>query len=275
MKKKRKIKLLNILVLLIFLIFLTIFIFSIINIIKWNIDRNNTKNQLEELDKIATIEETSDNDETEIIKQAEEPIESNPYWDYIKMNMINVNFDELKSINNDVKGWIQVNGTNINYPFVQKNDNKYYLTHSFDKSYNQAGWVFLDYRNNIQSLNKNTIIYAHGRQDTTMFGSLKNIINSNWYNNYNNYVIKLSTEYENTLWQVFSVYRIKTTSDYLQTDFNNDKEYQRFLDKLIGRSVFDFNTTISSNDNILTLSTCYNNTEKVVMHAKLIKKETR
>lgn len=49
------------------------------------------------------------------------------------------NFNELKNINNDVKGWIKVNGTNINYPFVQSNNNKYYLTPTFDKSYNSAG----------------------------------------------------------------------------------------------------------------------------------------
>ena len=44
--------------------------------------------------------------------------------------MLNVDFSELKKINNNVKGWVQVNGTNINYPFVQSNNNKYYLTHS-------------------------------------------------------------------------------------------------------------------------------------------------
>ena len=94
------------------------------------------------------------------------------------MNLINVDFQELKSTNNQTVGWIQVNGTNINYPFVQANDNKYYLTHSFDKSHNTSGWVFLDYRNNIQTLDKNTILYAHGRIDKTMFGTLKNILNN-------------------------------------------------------------------------------------------------
>ena len=74
------------------------------------------------------------------------------------MNMLNVDFSELKKINNNVKGWVQVNGTNINYPFVQANDNKYYLTHSFDKSWNSAGWLFLDYRNNI---NNNKILNHH------------------------------------------------------------------------------------------------------------------
>ncbi len=273
--KEKKIKWKNILVILLLLIFITIFIVSIINITKWNIDKKNTQNQEIEINKVTEIVEIIDNEETKIIEQIEEPSKANAYWDYIKMNMINVDFNELKQINSNVKGWIQVNGTNINYPFVQTNDNEYYLTHSFNKKYNKAGWVFLDYRNNIKTLNKNTIIYAHGRTDTTMFGSLKNIIKSDWYKNSNNYVIKLSTEYENTLWQVFSVYRIETTSDYLQIEFNNDIKYQEFLNKLINRSVFNFNTTINSTDNILTLSTCYNNDEKVVMHAKLIKQETR
>lgn len=93
------------------------------------------------------------------------------------MNMINVNFNDLKKTNPDIVGWIKVNGTNINYPFVQSKDNKYYLTHSFNKSYNSAGWVFLDYRNN-NTNNKNTIIYAHGRTDKTMFGTLKKVLNN-------------------------------------------------------------------------------------------------
>ena len=190
------------------------------------------------------------------------------------MNMINVNFNDLKKTNPDVAGWLKVNGTNINYPFVQASDNKYYLTHSFNKSYNAAGWVFLDYRNNYTN-NKNTILYAHGRNDKTMFGSLKNVLSNGWLNNANNYVIKISTETENSLWQIFSVYHIPTTSDYLQTDFYNDTEYQEFLDMLKNRSSHNFNTNVTSNDNILTLSTCYNNTDKMVVHAKLIKKEVK
>ena len=137
------------------------------------------------------------------------------------MNIINVDFNSLKRTNPDVVGWLKVNGTNINYPFVQSSDNDYYLTHSFNKSYNGAGWVFLDYRNNGTN-NKNTIIYAHGRSNKTMFGTLKNVLNNGWLNNTNNYVIKISTETENSLWQIFSVYRIPTTSDYLQTNFNDE-----------------------------------------------------
>jgi len=274
-KKRRKLKWKNIIALIIFLVCFIILFFALKDVIKWKLDSNKTEQQVEEIQEIVEIEEVEETEKIEIVEQVEEIPKANPYWDYINMNLINVNFNELKKINSNTKGWIQVNGTNINYPFVQAKDNKYYLTHSFDKSYNGAGWVFLDYRNNINSLSKNTVIYAHGRTDKTMFGSLKNILKSGWLNNTNNYVVKLSTETENTLWQVFSVYHIPTTSDYIKTEFTSNEEFSNWTKMLIDRSSHNFNTSVSENDNILTLSTCYNDTDKVVLHAKLIKKETR
>lgn len=275
MKKKYKIKWKNLVAILIFLVAFVFLIKSGIDLINYYIDNNKTKAEIQEIEDIVQIEEVSDSDNTEIIEQTEEIDEANPYWDYIKMSLINVDFTELLAINSETKGWIQVSGTNINYPFVQTDDNDYYLTHSFNKSYNQAGWVFMDYRNNTEDYDKNTILYAHGMNNQTMFGSLKNILSSSWYNNTDNHVIKLSTPTENTLWQVFSVYHIETTNDYIQTKFASDEEYQEFLDMLIGRSAVTFDTTVNYTDKILTLSTCYNSTEKVVMHAKLIKREAR
>lgn len=274
MKKKIRLKKVNILIFIISTIcFIGLFI-SIFNIIKWKLDSNKTEKQIEDIYENIEVVEVKDEKNVEIIEQEEIP-EYNPYWDYIKMKLIDVNFNELKQTNNSTVGWIQINGTNINYPFVQTNDNKYYLNHSFNKSYNSAGWVFLDYRNNINSLDKNNIIYAHGRFDNTMFGSLKNILQSGWANNPDNYIVKLSAEKHNTMWQVFSVYRIPTTSDYLKTDFTDNKEFLKFANMLLDRSNHNFNTTINENDKILTLSTCYNNDEKVVLHAKLIKIETK
>lgn len=272
--KKIKLTWKNIILILIFLILFITLNISIYNIIKWKLDSNKTNEEINTIQENTNIEEVKDNKGTEIIKQAKKIPKENPYWDYIKMNMIDVNFDNLKKINSDVVGWIKVNGTNINYPFVQSKDNKYYLTHSFNKSYNNAGWVFLDYRNNNIN-NRNTIIYAHGRTDKTMFGTLRKVLNNGWINNTNNYVIKISTEKENSLWQIFSIYHIPTTNDYLQTEFKDEREYQRFLNILKNRSNHNFNTSITSNDTILTLSTCYNDSEKMVVHAKLIKKQKK
>jgi len=271
---KRKLKWKNIIIIFILILSIILFITSIINFINWKLDSKKIDNQIKELEKITNIEEIKDNENTEIIEQ-DNIKKDNPYWHYIKINLINVNFKELKEKNKDTKGWLQVNGTNINYPFVQSNDNKYYLTHSFDKKYNDAGWVFLDYRNDIKSLEKNTIIYAHSRLDKTMFGSLKNILKGDWLRNTNNHVIKLSTEKENTLWQVFSVYHIPTNNDYIQVDFDSNEEFINWANKLMKRSIYNFNTSINENDKVLTLSTCYKTNEKMVLHAKLIKKETR
>lgn len=274
MNNKIKLKWKNIILILIFLILFITLNISIYNIIKWKLDSNKTNEEINTIQENTNIEEVKDNKGTEIIKQAEKIPKENPYWDYIKMNMIDVNFDNLKKINSDVVGWIKINGTNINYPFVQSKDNKYYLTHSFSKSYNNAGWIFLDYRNNNIN-NRNTIIYAHGRTDKTMFGTLRKVLNNGWINNTNNYVIKISTEKENSLWQIFSIYHIPTTNNYLQTEFKDKREYQRFLNILKNRSNHNFNTSITSNDTILTLSTCYNDSEKMVVHAKLIKKQKK
>ena len=273
-RRKIKIKWKNIILILIIITSSITLLISIFNIIKWKIDSDKTNYEITNIQENINVEEIQDTENTEIIEPVIEVPKENPYWDYINMNMINVDFNGLKRTNPDVVGWLKVNGTNINYPFVQSSDNDYYLTHSFNKSYNGGGWVFLDYRNNGTN-NKNTIIYAHGRSDKTMFGTLKNVLNNGWLNNTNNYVIKISTETENSLWQIFSVYRIPTTSDYLQTNFNDETEYQNFLDMIKDRSNHNFDTNVASTDNILTLSTCYNNSDKMVVHAKLIKKESK
>ena len=52
-----------------------------------------------------------------------------------------------------------VNNTNINYPIVQTTNNDYYLNHAYDKTKNMAGWLFADYRNNMDDIDKNTIIF--------------------------------------------------------------------------------------------------------------------
>ena len=171
----------------------------------------------------------------------------------------------------------KVEGTIINYPFVQSKDNNYYLRRSYDKTYNTGGWIFLDYRNNINNLSKNTVIYGHDRKDDSMFGSLSNIYTKKWQNDKNNHIIKISTETENTMWQIFSIYHLPATSDYIKTSFANDNEFQSFINLISNRTMFNFGTKATVNDKILTLSTCYGSAgkERTVVHAKLIKRETK
>ena len=100
-------------------------------------------------------------------------------------------------------------------------------------------------------------------------------LKSNWYNNKDNHIIRLSTEIENTMWQIFSVYKIPEETYYITTNFSNDSEYEKFLNIIKERSIHNFNTDININDKVLTLSTCYSDTERTVVHAKLIKRSSR
>lgn len=272
-------KIVKILLIVLFIICLATFTYSNVKIFMWHEDNVNTDKIVEELTNNTIIEEVNESEKIEIIGENEtlktDTKKTSIYWSYIKMNLINVNFDDLKKKNKDTRGWIQVSGTNINYPFVQAKDNKYYLTHSFEKKYTDAGWVFLDYRNDINNLSKNNIIYGHARLNKTMFGTLKNVLTKSWYKNKDNHVIKLSTEKENTLWQIFSVYSIKTETYYITTDFANDDEFQKFINTVSKRSKYKFDANVSVNDTLLTLSTCHKTDEKIVVHAKLIKRETR
>lgn len=270
-RKRRKLKLWVLIV--IFIFFLLIIILNVLKIIHWNLDNQDTKENVQLIDNISKVEELEDDANTEYINEPEEA--ESDYWYYIQFPLIQVNFDELIHKNSDTIAWIQVNNTNINYPIVQTTNNDYYLTHSYDKRDNEAGWVFMDYRNKSNFTNRNSIIYAHSRLDKTMFGSLSAVLKESWYKNKDNHIIKISTPTENTLWQIFSVYKIKEESYYITTDFANDEAYLEFLTTLQARSKYNFQTSLNSNDRILTLSTCYSDTERTVVHAKMIKKSVR
>ena len=262
-------------VIVVFLIFfLSIFSFSAYKVYSWYNDNKEVDNISDDVLKNTKVKEKKDNNNTENVNPPEDI--SNDYWDYIKMNLLEVDFNELLKKNPDTVGWIEVKGTNINYPIVQTTDNSYYLTHAFDKTKNEAGWVFMDYRNDAVNFNQNTILYAHSRLTGSMFGSLKNILESSWYTNKNNHIIRLSTPTENTMWQVFSVYTIPKESYYITPNFNSNEAYQEFLNTMKSRSEVEFSAEVNTNDKILTLSTCKDNFgNRVVMHAKLIKKELR
>ena len=255
-------------------IFISIIVFCLIKIFIWGKDNKDTSKVINDINNAVNVTLRDDDDNTELVNDTNEE-ETSDYWYYIKFPLIDVDITELKEKNSDTVGWINVNNTNINYPFVQTKDNSYYLNHSFDKKYNEAGWVFLDYRNNNDLNNKNTILYAHSRLDKTMFGSLSKVLKSSWYNNKDNHIIRLSTDTENTLWQIFSVYKIPEESYYITTNFNNNEEYNKFLNTIKQRSIHNFNTNLDTNDKILTLSTCYSDTERTVVHAKLIKRSPK
>lgn len=222
-------------------------------------------------DIVNEVEETIIYEVEETIIDEQEVVNSiktaSPY--YTKYENI---YSKLLEKNSDTIGWIKVNNTKIDYPVVQSSDNNYYLNHSFTRAKNGAGWIFADYRNNIDTLDKNTIIYGHNvSKNELMFGSLKNTLNETWYSNNDNLIITLNIKGKDTKWQIFSIYTIETTSDYLKTKFASDTSFLEFINMIKNRSIANFNVEINADDKILTLSTCYiDSSHRLVVHAKKI-----
>ena len=180
-------------------------------------------------------------------------------------------YDKLLEVNSDMVGWITIKGTKVDYPIVRATDNAYYLQRNFYKEKDYNGWVFMDYRNSVDELDDNTIIYAHNRFTSgVMFGSLPGIRKKEWHKDETNYELTFNTLYMNGTWKIFSYYGIDVTSDYLVTNFYNKNDYQKFLDMITKRSEYDFKTKVTSDDKIVSLSTCLDDNKRFVVHAVLI-----
>lgn len=248
-KQKNNKKLLSKIIIILQIIFLGIIIFSIIEIYKWYKENKSNNEIAKQISGYVTIDNgKEDNDK----------------------DKYSIDFEALKQQNSDTVAWIKVNNTEIEYPIVKANDNSYYLTHSFDKSYNSAGWIFANYKNKFDGTDKNIVIFGHNRRDGSMFGTLKNVLDESWYNNETNMDIIFATEDNNYKYRVFSVYQILKEDYYIQTEFD-DNEFSKFIEEVKERSIKNFNEKVSEKDTILTLSTCANdNKYRVVVHAKKI-----
>lgn len=184
-------------------------------------------------------------------------------------------FDHLLQINSDIVGWIEIEGTNINYPILQAEDNDYYLKRNYLKEEARAGSIYLDYRNDSKEFSRNNIIYGHRMKDGSMFGQLKKFLDEDFFENHSK--ILYDTLYDSYELEVFAVYKTTTDFYYIQTDFLGDEEYGEFLNSLKDKSVYKSTSSVGVEDTIITLSTCDYGVDRdegrLVVHAKLISKE--
>lgn len=194
-----------------------------------------------------------------------------------------IDFSKLKDRNSDTVAWIcipgndSITGLPVDTAVVQTTDNYFYLSHSFDKSENVNGWIYADYRNDMEHItaNYNTVIYGHARS-YRMFGGLKNLNETpEWYKNGYNHFIKISTPNDETIWQIFSWHETNVYYDYIRTEFENSEDFINFATELQDKnelkgyfSTFEF----TENSRIITLSTCKgsNPANRVAVHAVLV-----
>ncbi len=167
----------------------------------------------------------------------------------------------LFDINKYTIGWIIINGTNINYPVVKYTDNDYYLNHDFYNDYNDAGWIFMDFRNNLDD--QNLVIYGHNRHDDIMFGDIDKLFDKNFYDNNKNEIIFITKD-NYYIYKIFSVYSVDSNDKYINTNF---EDFNSTINKFISRSEINFNENVDNTKQIITLSTCHNNNlDRLVIH---------
>lgn len=254
---------------------LIIVIICLIVLFMWQKDNSSNSNLQSDLSNLISIKEFSINDdENQENPQNPETTESNQLDEIVASNDINdfnVDFSTLKSKNSETVAWIKINNTNINYPIVKATDNSYYLTKNFNKEKNSAGWIFADYRNNFDTLDKNTIIYGHNRRNGTMFSNLNYYLNSNWYTDENNKYFNFITQNQNYIAEIFSVYKVSANNVSLTNTFSSTEEFEQNIAAWKNASIYDFKTNVTVEDNILTLYTCDNNTSyRIIVVSKLI-----
>ncbi len=196
--------------------------------------------------------------------------ETNLFRKFGKASINSLDYNELKKINSDFVLWMMVDGTNINYPIVQTDDNDYYLNHDYMGNIKASGWTYVDFRNHSDMSDQNTIFYGHNLLNKTGFGSLENIFTEKWLK-YSNHYIVVANDERKYIYQVFSCYTVEPEIYYLQTNFYRNEDYQEFIDTLLDRSIYDFQLDVDSHDKIITLSTCTDDSKgRRVVHAKLI-----
>lgn len=160
---------------------------------------------------------------------------------------------DMSPLNKDFICWINVDKTNIDYPVVQSDDNSFYLHRDINKNYLYSGTIFLDYRCDYDTT-KNLIIYGHNMKNKTIFSQLENFKDKDFF--YSDRKITLTDKNGEREYEVFAVIVVKGNYDYRIPDFDSDKEYSDYLDRIISKSKFKPKEKVTTQDKILTLSTC-------------------
>lgn len=188
-------------------------------------------------------------------------------------NQLRPAFVELQKKNPDMIGWISIEGTEVDYPILQSLDNEYYLKHNYQSEVARAGSIFKDYRNQSED-EKNTIIYGHNMKDGSMFASINNYLNPDFYKEHPTF--EYETETKSYTVEVFAAYETTTDFYYIETNFQEPGSFTTYLDSVKLKSTITTNIEVSENDQILTLSTCDSGLDygkgRFVVQGKLVEK---
>lgn len=187
-----------------------------------------------------------------------------------------IDFDALQKRNPDVYAWIEVPGTNVNYPILQhQTDNSYYLTHTIDHEKTVAAAIYTENYNAKDFNDLHTVIYGHNMKNKTMFRTLHNYEDYDFFNENKDVIIYLPSE--TRYYEVFAAYTYDNRHLLFSFDWSNPDAFQSYIDEIMSIRDFganiDRDRNITGEDNIITLSTCVNSgdsTKRYLVQAVLV-----
>ena len=180
-------------------------------------------------------------------------------------------YEQIYAENSDLVGWLEIDGTVINYPVLQSDteqDSQFYLTHSFAKKKDKNGSLFMDYRNDFVDRDTNIIIYGHNMKNGAMFGSLKKYLEKGYLEQHNK--VRFDTIYEHGVYEVIDAFLSEASyqDEYTFRYYNflnakNEAEFDAFSVNVMQLDALKKGTLDAKyGDQLLTLSTCSSYTEE-------------
>lgn len=169
-------------------------------------------------------------------------------WDY----------DAMLKYNDESKGYIKLDGTRIQYPIVQHNDNDYYLVKGSDKVANGGGAIFMDSRCGGLDA-RMSVVYGHNMMDGSMFHDLMKFSKEDFCKK--NQTFDVYVGHRHYIYHVFSSFRTKADNeDIYKFGFKDDDEFAKWIKKTYDKSNFKYDSKMPDvSDKILICSTCVDN----------------
>lgn len=210
----------------------------------------------------------------EVVKEEPKPVEE-PEPEPEPTVEIPIDFVALQQQNPDVYAWIQVPGTEVDYPILQSsNDNTYYLNHTIDGEEKKEGAIFTENYNTKTFEDPNTVIYGHDMKNGSMFQSIHKYMDRSFFDNNRDIVIYMPNQIFR--YKIFAAYLTDNRHLLMNYNFWSKDEYQQYLNSIFSmrdmNAFIDTSMEVTNEDKIITLSTCYAgiSTQRYLVQAVLV-----
>lgn len=185
------------------------------------------------------------------------PAEEEPGWEIpeeLLDILAQIDLDALKETNGEVTGWIVIPGTEVSYPILQGEDNRYYLNHTWTGVESSVGAIFMECKCAPDFTDYNTILYGHRMRNGSMFGGLKNYNTLEYWREHP--VVYIITSGKVYAYDIFASFETGLREIVYRLGIQETEDKEELIAFALERSVIDTGIAPTAEEQVLTLSTC-------------------